>query len=103
MNIKLIRLTTREELLAEVLESSDANFICVKNPVRVIVMPNKIDPKAPSVGFTPWIEFTDDKEFSIDKSHVVAIVTPIPEFVNQYSSMFSGLVLPKSNLIIPGQ
>jgi len=102
MNVKLIRLTTREEILAEVLPSTDD--VCkVKNPVRVIVMPNKIDPKTPNIGFSPWFEFSEDKEFDIDKSHIVAIVNPITEFVNQYSSMFNGLVLPKSNLIIPGQ
>jgi len=66
-------------------------------------MPNKIDPKTPNIGFAPWAEFSDDKEFVLDKSQVLAIMTPINEFVNQYNSMFGGIVVPKSNLIIPGQ
>jgi len=35
-------------------------------------------------------------------SHVLCIMTPIKEFINQYNSMFGGLVLPTSNLITPG-
>lgn len=102
MSVKIIKLITGEELLGEILPSSEA--ICkVKNPVRIVVMPNKIDPKTPNIGFAPWAEFSDDKEFEIDKSHVLAIMTPINEFVNQYNTMFGGLVVPKSNLIIPGQ
>jgi len=101
MNIKLLRLLTGEEILAEILSSGDE--VCrIKNPIRVIVVPNKVDPKTPSIGFSPWIEFSDDKEFTIDKSHIVVIMNPITEFVNQYNSMFGGLVLPKSNLILPG-
>jgi hypothetical protein len=65
-------------------------------------MPNKVDPKTPNVGFAPWAEFSDDKTFTIDKSHIIAIINPIKEFINQYNSMFGGLVVPSSNLILPG-
>lgn len=102
MSVKIIKLITGEELLAEIMPSSES--ICkIKNPVRIIVMPNKIDPKTPNIGFAPWAEFSDEKEFVLDKSHVLATMTPINEFANQYNSMFGGLVVPKSNLIIPGQ
>lgn len=100
MKVQIIKLITGEELLAEVV--GDDTMVRVKNPVRIVVMPNKIDPKTPNIGFAPWAEFSDDKEFALDKSHIVAIMTPIKEFVNQYSSMFGGLVVPKSNLILPG-
>jgi hypothetical protein len=100
-NIKIIRLINGEELLGELLPSTDA--VCkIKNPVRIVVMPNKLDPKTPNVGFAPWAEFSDDKEFTIDKRHVLAIINPIKEFINQYNTMFGGLVVPTSNLILPG-
>jgi hypothetical protein len=100
-NVKILKLINGEELLGEILPSGDA--MCnIKNPVRVIVMPNKMDPKTPNVGFAPWAEFSDQKTFTLDKSHVLCIIEPIKEFVNQYNSMFGGLVLPTSNLIKPG-
>lgn len=102
MSVKLIKLVTGEEILADC-GKDFGTLIDIKNPVRVVVMPNKMDPKTPNIGFAPWAEFSDDKEFTLDKTHIVAIMTPINEFVNQYNSMFGGLVVPKSNLIIPGQ
>lgn len=103
MSVKLIKLITGEEVLAEIAATSPIpNALTMKNPVRVIVMPNKIDPKTPNIGFAPWAEFSDEKTFEVDKSHVLCIMTPIKEFVNQYNSMFGGLVVPSSNLIMPG-
>jgi hypothetical protein len=102
-NIKIIKLITGEELLAEVTISSPIpTSITMKNPVRIVVMPNKLDPKTPNVGFAPWAEFSEDKSFDLDKAHILAIINPIKEFVNQYNTMFGGLVVPSSNLIMPG-
>ena len=101
MNVKILKLISGEELLAKVLPSS-SDIVKLENPVRVVVLPNKIDPKTPSVGFAPWAEFSDDKIFEIDKSNVLCIINPIKEFINQYNSMFGGLVLPSNNLLNPG-
>lgn len=100
--IKILKLTTGEELLAEISDNLISDKIMIKNPVRIVVMPNKIDPKNPSVGFAPWAEFSDDKNFTLDKSHIVAIMAPIKDLVNHYNAMFGGLVVPTSNLILPG-
>ena len=102
MNVKLIRLITGEDIIAQIMEQGDP--LILKNPVRIVVLPNKIDPKNPQVGFAPFAEFSEDKIVNIDKRHVVAIMVPIKEFVNQYTSMMSGLVVPNSNqgLILPG-
>jgi len=99
-NVKILKLISGEEILADV--SVTSQVVVLRNPVRVIVMPNKLDPKTPQVGFAPWAEFSDDKSFTIDMSHVICIMTPVKEFVNQYNSMFGGLVLPTGNLITPG-
>ena len=100
-DIKIIKLLTGEELLAKILPSS-STLLKMENPVRVVIMPNKIDPKTPNVGFAPWAEFSDDKVFEIDKRHVIAVISPIKEFINQYNSMFGGIIVPNSNLILPG-
>ena len=101
MSVKIIKLLNGEDLIAKILPSSGL-ILKIENPVRIVVMPNKIDPKTPNVGLAPCAEFSDDKVFELDKSHVLAIMTPVKEFVNQYSSIFGGLVLPTGNLITPG-
>lgn len=110
MSVKIIKLLTGEELLAEVLPNKSSlleDAVIIKNPVRIVVIPP--DPrmqfdakKSANIGLAPWAEFTDDREFVLDKSHVLAIMNPIKEFATQYSSMFGGLVVPTSNLILPG-
>lgn len=100
LNVKLIRLLNGEELMAEVVNSNDSK-VTIKDAIRVVVMPQR-DPKAsPSIGFAPWLEFSEDKQVELDKSHVLFMVTPIKEFVNQYNSLFGGIVTPTTKLILP--
>lgn len=100
---KLIKLLTGEELLAEVTTVNEViGYVVLKNPVRIIMMPNRVDPKTPSVGFAPWLEFAEENTVKVDSDHIVAILTPIKQFVEQYRSMFSAIAIPNSGLIIPG-
>lgn len=102
-SIKLLRLITGERILSEVKshEKYD-NIIILVNPVRVMVVPSRTDPKTPSVGLAPFDEFTDDKEVMINDDKVLYIVEPITEFINQYNSMFGGIIVPeKKGLIVP--
>jgi hypothetical protein len=101
INVKLVKMISGEELIAEVL-SDQESYITIKNPVRVVVVPTKTNPQTPTVGFAPWAEFSEEKEFTIHKAHVIVTMKPVQEFINQYSGMFGGLVTPSSKLIIPG-
>jgi len=101
INPKIIKLIGGDDLLAEVTKETETH-ISVKNPVRVVVMPSKANPQTPTVGFAPWAEFSEEKEFTIHKAHVIVTMKPVQEFVNQYNSMFGGIVAPSSKLIIPG-
>ena len=100
INLKIIKLLKGDDLLVEVIENSIAT-VTFKNPVRIVVVASK-DPRTPSVGFAPWGEFSSDKEFTIDKMNILCIMSPIQEFINQYNTMFGGIVAPSSKLIIPG-
>ena len=66
-----------------------------------ILVPSKTDPKNPQVAFAPYAEFTDDKEFTFNRFHVVTIYNPIAQFINQYNSVYGGLVVPDSKIIKP--
>lgn len=98
-NLRILRLSTGEEIMGEVLVSDD-KIVQIKNPVRVVVMPSKTDPKNPSVAFAPFMQWSDDKDLTLNANHVITSVTPISEFVNQYNGMFGGIVVPpKTGLI----
>jgi len=101
-NVKLVRLLTGEEILAEVVTDTE-NVLTISNPIRVVLMPNKEGSTTPTVGFAPWMEFSEDNEYSLDKSHVLAIMNPISDFVTQYNKAFSSIITPPDSgkLILP--
>ena len=99
-NLRILLLTTKEEVMGEVLISDD-KIVQVKNPVRVVVVPSKADPQNPQVGFMPFMQWTEDKTLTLNANHVITTATPIAEFVNQYNGMFGGIVVPKTGIITP--
>ena len=99
-NLKIVRLTTGEEILGEILEEN-VTKVSVKNPVRIVVLPSKSDPNNPSVGFAPFMQWSDDKVLTLNANHVILTATPMKEFINQYNSMFGGLVVPNSKILTP--
>lgn len=101
MDVKILRLITGEDLLCERTKTIGPTHH-VRNPVRIVVMPNKNDPQNPNVGLAPWCEFAATKEFEIKDEHVLVVTEPHHEFINQYQTMFGGILTPPpSKLILP--
>ena len=98
-NVKLIRFLG-EEVLAEVVSETETS-LTLKNAVRIVVIPDQANPKSPQVGLVPFVQFSDDKEYEINKTFVVCVATPLKEFVNQYNSVFGGIQLATSKIITP--
>lgn len=100
MNIKIAKMLNGEDIISEVLDVTE-HEITIKNPVRIVVMPSAAG-QSPNVGFAPWAPFSKDTEFTLDWSHVIAIMEPIDEFVVQYKKSISPIVAPpQSKLILP--
>ena len=98
-DIKILRFLN-EELIAEVVSKDDfEGTITVKNPLRIVVIPNKLDQKNPSVGFAPYCEWIKNEELTLSTNMLVFVGDPIDVFVTQYKAQFSGLILPESNII----
>ena len=94
MNVKLLRLKSGEDIIADVTLVDTEDTIKLENPA--ILMPMG-DPKGGQMqmGFGPWAPFADEKEFEIPRDWLVFISTPGKDLLNQYNSMFgSGIVLP---------
>lgn len=98
-NIRLIRFLTGEEIIAEVVLDTE-KVLTIKNPIRVLVIPNQSAPNNPNIGFAPWSEFTEDKTFDLNKDHILVQMTPIKQFIAQYMKTFSPIITPQSGGII---
>ena len=95
MDVKLIKLVTGEEILAEVI-SSDDNTITIGNAVAAVLQPSRDG--ALTVGFIPWGTLSKQNKV-IGMSQVVYTSIPEEDVRNQFASMFSGIVTPPKTLI----
>ena len=99
-NLKLVRLFTGEDVMGDVLEITEKT-IKIKEAVRVIVIPSK-DETQPGIALAPFTHWSKDKEVEIYLHCVMTVMNPITEFVNQYNSVYGGLVMAENKIIIPG-
>ena len=95
LNVKLIRIVTGEEIIAE-LVSQDDDTITVKN--GLVVLPN-----ASGVGFAQWATVIDpdNPEVTMKQQHIVYVVDVQEDVSKKYNEMFgSKLVTPASKKLI---
>ena len=94
MNVKLIRISTGEELVAEIVEENDES-ITVRNGLVCV-------PQQQSVGFIPWASVVDkmEPEITVGRQFIVYIAAVDPTVKNKYSEMFGGITTPEKKLIL---
>ena len=95
IDIKLIRLITGEEVVAEILEDTEST-LKVQNALVVI-------PQAQGVGFAPWATVISkgNPEIVLKQEHIVYNVEVQEEVAGKYNEMFgSKLVTPASKKLV---
>jgi len=96
MNIKLFRILTGEEVIAELL-SEDDNSVTIQN--GLVVLPTS----SGTVGFAPWATVIDrdNPELVVSKSHIVYIASVDPAVESKYNEVYgSKLVTPEKKKLI---
>jgi hypothetical protein len=96
INVKLFRIATGEEVVAE-LVSQDDNFVTVKN--GLVVIPTSTG----GVGFAPWATVIDKSipELIIAKNHIVYTAEVDSQVKNKYNEIYgSKLVTPTEKKLI---
>ena len=94
MNVKLLRIVTGEEVIAELL-SEDTDTITIKN--GLVVLPN-----ANGVGFAPWATVISKQEpnITVERKFIVYMVECDVDVVEKYESIFSPIEKPSKKLIL---
>jgi len=97
INVKLLRLKSGEDIIADVTLVDTEDTIKIENPA--ILMPMGDKGGQMQMGFGPWAPFSDDKEFEIPRDWIVFISTPGKDLINSYNQMFgSGIVVPNMKI-----
>jgi hypothetical protein len=96
IDVKLLRITTGEEVVAELLSETE-DTITVQNGLVVL-------PTNTGVGFAPWatVISKEEPEITMSKRHVVYVAEVQEDVAKKYNEMFgSKLITPdKKKLIV---
>ena len=96
IDVKLFRIATGEEVVAELI-SEDDNFVTLKN--GLVVLPSADG----RVGFAPWASVVDRSipELIIARNHIVYIAEVDPAIKKKYNEVYgSRLVTPEEKKLI---
>ena len=95
MEVKLLRVITGEEIVAEIVDEN-ASEITLKNALVVI-------PTQQSVGFAPWATVIDreNPEVTVSRTHIVYVANLDESIRNKYDEIYgSKLVKPEKKSLI---
>lgn len=88
--VKIIKLTTGEEIIGKVTESLDGSYT-IKNPVTVGVIDRNGE-----LGFVGYPRFAADLAdgLNVSKNFIMFAVAIDPKLEAEYNAMFSNLIVP---------
>ena len=91
MNVKLIRMHSGEDVVADLL-GEDSQQLRISNPI--VLVPGRDG----TVGFAPWspVMSPDVKELRIKATYVVYITEPNEDVVRNYNDIFSTIITPQN-------
>ena len=89
MNIKLIKMQSGEDVVAELLRE-EGDRLVISNPIVMV-------PQGQQVGFAPWSPFLseDVKELAIRESYTVYVSEPKEAVIENYKGIFSPIITPQ--------
>ena len=91
MNVKLIRMQSGEDVIADLLSETSEELV-LTNPI--VLVPGRDG----TVGFAPWspVIHPDVKELRIRASYIVYVSEPNDDVVNNYNQIFSPILTPQN-------
>jgi hypothetical protein len=95
-NVKFIKLTSGEEILAEVQYSNDC--LVLKNPVAISL--REMENGKVGLSMLPWINLSDSDSFTVSNIHVITSGTPLNDLIEGYIRAHSKIVVPPSGLVL---
>ncbi len=98
--VKILKLTSGEEILAEIIsEKNTSTHTVIKNPLRFQAVPD--DTGRAQIALVPFFPFAKkDKEFEINVSSIVTVFEADDEISNSHAKQFGGIVKQKTQIEI---
>jgi len=94
MNIKLLRLTSGEEILAEIDDQPGEKYITLFDAIILIPAGEG------KIGSMPFMPYTKAKEgMVISKNFIMFMVDPVDSLIENFRTSRSGIVTPPTKII----
>lgn len=93
--IKILKLTTSEEVVGEIVESEDT--ITIKQPCAIMLVASKSTPDQHQMALIPYAGYTKDHSITLNRDKIVWEAELADEVFNQYNAIFgSGIQIVSS-------
>ena len=95
MNVKLMRMWSGEDVIADLIEEKDDSVV-IANPIVAVPAGNG------QMGFAPWSPLLKgkDEELEVTKKYIVYIADTQEQIEEQYNEMFSVIKAPSKKLVL---
>ena len=94
MTIKLIRMWSGEDVIADVIEENEYT-ITMENPI--VAVPSQ---QPGQIAFAPWSPLHKKGKINVSTKYVVYIGEPQEEIIEEYKTMFGKVSTPTKKLIL---
>ena len=91
MNVQVVKLTTGEEIISDLTENETS--VDMVEPMLVAVQDNRLV-------FIPYMQYTSAAKFvTIDKKHIMFIVTPVDSLIDDFDNATAKVTKPRKSIV----
>ena len=94
MTVKLIRMWSGEDVIADIIEET-TDSIVITDPI--VAVPSQ---QQGQIGFAHWSPLLQKDKLEVTKKYVVYMADPQEDIIEQYNSMFGKISKPTKKLIL---
>ena len=94
MTVKLIRMWSGEDVIADIVEENTESIV-ITDPI--VAVPSQQEGR---IAFAPWSPLLQKDKLEVTKKYIVYIGDPQAEIIEQFNSMFGKISKPTKKLIL---
>ena len=94
MTVKLIRMWSGEDVIADIVEEN-TDSVVITDPI--VAVPSQQEGR---IAFAPWTPLLQKDKLEVTKKYIVYIGDPQAEIIEQFNQMFGKISKPTKKLIL---
>ena len=93
MSVQVVKLTTGEEIIADIDIDEHGQAVYLRNAMLVAVQDGRLV-------FIPYMQYTSAAQsLTIDKKHIMFVVTPVESLIDDYRNATAKETTPRKSIV----